>query len=423
MATKFDGKTPDGICWTYLRDKNGKVRKDGKGREMKSYTWRYRDPAGKSKQITSRNQQEVRTKRDEIRNQLNKGAYVDPRRADVTLREYSARWLTNRKPLVVHATWNSYRRYLNDGILPELGDYKLRALDASILETFLSGLRTKKTKHGTKLTAGTVKQYWTCLSMIIQDAIDKEILVRDPRKGVNTGKWDWAKKRYPFEPDEVDAITTAAADHSDFMGHLVTIALETGLRISELLGLCDDQIDWTDGKETLHVDRQLAQDEDKRWILKDPKSASSIRTIPLSVAAVKALRALLDAQPEQARTHTIPRSIEGTDLVDVTVRLVFAKPDGTPTTKAAADGRWKKIIKAACARSRGDEKTGIHRLRHTYAGNLIVAGVDLYVVSRMLGHRSIQVTEMFYAHLRPEILDTVRTVLNGATVTTLHAVA
>lgn len=61
---------------------------------------------------------------------------------------------------------------------------------------------------------------------------------------------------------------------------------------------------------------------------------------------------------------------------------------------------------------RGDEKTGIHRLRHTYAGNFIVAGVDLYVVSKMLGLRSIQVTEMFYAHLRPEILDAVRTVLN-----------
>jgi hypothetical protein len=71
---------------------------------MKSYTWRYRDAQGKSKQITSRNLQEVRTKRDEIRDSLNKGAYVDPRRADVTLREYAERWLTNRKPLVEHAT-------------------------------------------------------------------------------------------------------------------------------------------------------------------------------------------------------------------------------------------------------------------------------------------------------------------------------
>jgi integrase len=424
IATKFDGKTPDGIYWNYLRDTGGKIRKDSKGRALKSYTWRYRDAQDKSKQITSRNLQEIRTKRDEIRDLLNKGAYVDPRRADITLRAYSQRWLTNRKPLVVYETWDNYRRYLDDVILPELGDYRLRDLDASLLEAFVSGLRARKSSRGTKFTSGTVKQHWTCLSMIIQDAIDKEILVRDPRKGVNKGKWDWAKKRYPFEPHEIEAIQAAAYDHSAFMGNLVTIALETGLRIGELLGMCEDQIDWTDGKETLRVDRQLAQEEDKRRILKDPKSASSIRTVPLSVTAVKALRALLDAQPDEARTHTMPRSIGDSDPVEVTVRLVFAYPDGSPTTHAAAGCRWRKIIKAAGARPRGDERTGIHRLRHTYAGNLIVAGVDLYVVSKMLGHRSIQVTEMFYAHLRREVLDAVRTVLNGgATVTPLHAVA
>jgi integrase len=424
IATSFDGKTADGIYWSYLRGKNGKVRKDSKGREVKSYTWRYRDAQGKSKQITSRNLQDIRIKRDEIRDLLNKGAYVDPRRADITLRDYAERWVTNRKAIVGHSTWSKYRQYLDNAVLPELGDYRLRDLDPSLLEAFVSRLRNTKSRRGTKLTGGTVKQYWTCLSMIIQDAIDKGILVRDPRNGVNKGKWDWAKKRYPFEPHEVEAIKAAAYDHSDFMGNLVTIAAETGMRIGEILGTCEDQIDWTDGKETLRVDRQLARHEDGRLILKDPKSASSIRTVPLSVAAVKALRALLDAQPEQARTHTMPRSINDGDPVPVTVRMVFARPDGTPTTHEAAGCRWRKIVKAAGARPRGDEKTGIHRMRHTYAGNLIVAGVDLYVVSKMLGHRSIQVTEMFYAHLRPEVLDTVRTVLNGgATVTTLHTAA
>jgi integrase len=222
----------------------------------------------------------------------------------------------------------------------------------------------------------------------------------------------------------IAAASAAAYEHSGFMGCLVTIAKDTGLRIGELLGLREDQIDFTDGKEILHVDRQLTQDETKQWVLADPKSKSSIRDVPLSVATVKALRALLDAQPEQARTHTMPRIVEDGDPTDVTVRLVFAKPDGTPTTRAAVEGRWRKIVKNAGTRPHGGEQCGIHRVRHTYAGNLIAAGVDLYVVSKMLGHRSIQVTEAFYAHLRREALDTVRTVLNGgATITPLHAVA
>jgi integrase len=260
--------------------------------------------------------------------------------------------------------------------------------------------------------------------MMIQDAIDKNILARDPRKGVKKGQWEWAKKRYPFESDDMVAIVDSAYEHSTFMGNLVTLSKETGLRIGELLGLCEDQIGWIKGKETLHVDRQLAQDENKKWVLADPKSTSSVRDVPLSIVAVKALRGLLDAQPEEAKAHTMPRIIDDGEPTDVTVHLVFAKPDGSPTTKGAVEGRWRKITEAAGVRSSNGEKCGIHRVRHTYAGDLIAAGVDLYVVSKMLGHRSIQVTEAFYAHLRREVLDTVRAVLNGgATVTPLRAAA
>lgn len=426
MASEFDGKI-EGFEWRYLRDKGGKIRKDKKGRELKSYTWRYRDPAGASRQVTRRKIEDLRAKRDEIRDQLNKHAYVDPRRAEVTLRVYAASWLANRKALVGHNTWDSYQRYLNLAILPQLGDYRLCDLDATVLETFVCGLRGTKTRRGTTITSSTVKQYWTCLSMIIQDAINKGILVLDPRNGVNKGKWDWAKKRYPFAPEDMTAIETAAYDHSDFMGCLVTLAKETGLRIGEIMGLCEDQFDFTRGREVLHVDRQLCQDADKRWILADPKSTSSVRDVPLSIAAVKAARTLLDAQPQEARTHTMPRKIGDKTAKDVTVRLVFAKDDGSPTTTPAVTGRWRKIVKTAGVYRDGDEN-GIHRVRHTFAGNLIASGVDIYVVSKMLGHRSIQVTEMFYAHLRREVIDTVRTVLNGGatnatrpTVTSLRA--
>lgn len=422
MASDFDGKTADGFEWRYLRTGDGKVRKDKKGREMKSYTWRYRDAAGASRQVTRRKIEDLRSKKTEISNALKTHTYVDPRRAAVPLREYAAGWLANVKSRVKHSTWKSYDRYLKNAILPQLGDHRLCDLDATILETFVSRLRETTSRRGNTLTSGTVKQYWTCLSMIIQDALAKGILARDPRAGMNKGKSEWAKKRYPFEPEDMAAIETAAYDHSTFMGCLVTLKKETGLRISELLGLCRYQIDLTPGHETLHVDRQLTQDKDKRWILGPPKSASSIRDEPLSIAAVNAAQTLLDAQPESARTHTMPRIVGDADPQDVTVRLLFAQHDGSPTTTAAVGGRWRKIVKAAgIADQRG---TGIHRVRHTFAGNLIADGVDLYIVSKMLGHRSIQITEAFYAHLRREVIDNVRAILNRrATVTPLRPAA
>ena len=45
----------------------------------------------------------------------------------------------------------------------------------------------------------------------------------------------------------------------------------------------------------------------------------------------------------------------------------------------------------------------IHNLRHTFASHLVMSGTDLYTVSKLLGHSSIAVTQM-YAHLAPDYL-------------------
>ena len=58
---------------------------------------------------------------------------------------------------------------------------------------------------------------------------------------------------------------------------------------------------------------------------------------------------------------------------------------------------YKKIAKVAGVDS------FLHKLRHTFASQLVQNGVELYTVSKLLGHRSIQVTEI-YAHLAPQTL-------------------
>jgi site-specific recombinase XerD len=73
-------------------------------------------------------------------------------------------------------------------------------------------------------------------------------------------------------------------------------------------------------------------------------------------------------------------------------------------------GRWigrhsqlGKIIKKYIRKAKLDERYTAHSLRHTFASHLVMQGVDLYTVSKLLGHASVKMTER-YAHLRPELL-------------------
>ncbi|OQA92180.1 MAG: Tyrosine recombinase XerD [Elusimicrobia bacterium ADurb.Bin231] len=63
----------------------------------------------------------------------------------------------------------------------------------------------------------------------------------------------------------------------------------------------------------------------------------------------------------------------------------------------------RKIMKKA-----GIPGSSFHTLRHTFASSLAIAGVDLYRISKLLGHSSIKTTEI-YAHLQPsDLIETIK---------------
>jgi site-specific recombinase XerD len=90
---------------------------------------------------------------------------------------------------------------------------------------------------------------------------------------------------------------------------------------------------------------------------------------------------------------------------------VFTDPDGTPYNSI------RRAYQSALKHSRLGHHT-IHDLRHTFASQLVMAGVDLRTVAKLMGHRTIQVT-MRYAHLAPDHLrsavERLDDAINGAT--------
>lgn len=172
---------------------------------------------------------------------------------------------------------------------------------------------------------------------------------RDGRRRFNAWRTARGYKTLPDYPTYPDHITP-----------ITLLAVNTGLRRGELLGLTWGDVDLVGALVTV-------------------RGASAktglTRYVPLNAEAVRVLKAW---QPDEAKAD----------------KPVFPGPDGGPmfSLKTA----WEKVAKAAKL-----EDFTFHDLRHTFASKLVQAGVDLNTVRELLGHADIKMT-LRYAHLAPE---------------------
>jgi len=170
---------------------------------------------------------------------------------------------------------------------------------------------------------------------------------------------------------------------------LVILAAGTGMRQGEALGLTVDRIDFL--RRVVRVDQQLLSVPGREPFLAPPKTAASVRTIPLPQVVIDALAAHLAAYPPSA------------------AGLVFTTGTGAPVRRSSFGDVWRAAVKAAGA----PPGTGIHQLRHYYASLLIRHGESVKVVQARLGRASASQTLDTYSHLWPDSDDRTRTAVDS----------
>ena len=148
---------------------------------------------------------------------------------------------------------------------------------------------------------------------------------------------------------------------------MVVLALNTGLRLGELLGLQWDDCD-------LVARRILVRRSSWHGVVGTPKSGRQ-REVPLNGRAVTALK-----------EH---RHLRGP--------WVFCQEDGA----ALVQHHCRPVLRRACKRA-GMREVQWHALRHSFASHLVMCGEPLKAVQELLGHASIEMT-MRYAHLSPDV--------------------
>jgi integrase len=332
------------------------------------------DGKRRRKYVYARTEAGAVTKRDDLRRQLQLGVNLaaPPR----TVEAWLAEWLANVK---AHdgtraSTLRRNREVVNTHLIPGLGRIKLDKLTPRDVQGLVASLR------GKVAPATVIKVHG--VRVALSDAERLDLISRNVAKAAKPPALGRNERR-ALTPD--DARHLLIAMKGKRFEPLFVVALSTGLRRGELLGLHWSDVDALRG--TLFV-RQTLQRVEGRLQFVQPKTHRSTRAVPLSVLA---LRALERQRVQQARDRLAAGELwEPHDLV-------FASTIGTPLEPRNVNRAFYGMRADA-----GLPWLRLHDLRHAFATILIDQGEELRTVMELLGHSTIRLTADTYGHVLAE---------------------
>lgn len=320
-------------------------------------------------------QEDAKNKLREMLNEIAKGH--DPHTKSVRLSEYLDDWLERIKS---HRSPNTHARYASAvvaHIKPDaIASMKIADIRVKHLNAFFDRCASAEARPPTVLNIRAT------LSSAFQQAVRDERIHENPVRKTSAPRQRHKQIRFLTQP-EVAKLVKKAAGHE--LEALILTAVYTGMRLSELLGLTWDRVDFKKG--TMTVDRQL-QRHDKRFYLAPLKTRGGRRSMTMAAAVAEKLKALKGA--EVMRDKDIPQPVPG---------LVFVTEAGQPHHRKTILERTNALMDDA-----GVPQIGFHALRHTCASILINGGADALRVQRQLGHSSVRMTLETYSHLFEERL-------------------
>jgi len=296
-----------------------------------------------------------------------------------TLADFLERWLSDVvRPSVRPRTHTSYEQLVRLHLKPALGRLPLVKLTPEHVQQFMND------KLGAGLSARTVQYLRAVLRRALSQALRWNLVARNVATLVDPPK---AKRKAVrvMSPDEVSLFLDAAKGQR--FEPLLIVAISTGLRQGELLGLRWEDVDLP--ASVIHV-RHAVQRINSKLTLTEPKTERSRRTIRLPQIAAKAL------QTQRARQNE-ERLAAGGRWNDL--GFVFGTSIGTPLDARNLTRHFARVLTRA-----GLPRLKFHSLRHSCASLLLTQHVPARAVMELLGHSEIRLTMDTYSHVMPQLM-------------------
>lgn len=171
----------------------------------------------------------------------------------------------------------------------------------------------------------------------------------------------------------------------------IYVLFNTGIRISELMGLTESDIDFDNGR--LRITRQIHRKNKKEYYIEATKTSSGERYVPMTGDVMECFRRIIDK-----------RNIPDTEpVVDGVSGFLFLCEDGMPMNYVHWDGYFTSI----CKKYNQTHETQMpnvtpHICRHTFCTKMAKKGMNPKILQYIMGHSNISVTLDVYTHINSE---------------------
>lgn len=285
---------------------------------------------------------------------------------EMTVRELASEWLYVTKNRIKESTEANYRMKLDKHILPAFGDKNCNMLTVKDIYSFIE--RKIKSGLSTRYVADIIVLFksifrYACREYAIRNVLDSIIMPKSKKTEV---------KVLSKEQQRILSVYLNSSRDLTTLG--IAISLYTGLRIGELCALQWQDIDIKSKTLTVRKTIQRIQvvggKKKTKLVITEPKSANSMRTIPIPECLVSIIN----------------------EFVDESSAFVLSG-NTKPIEPRTMQNRFKRVLDNAKLPS-----INYHSLRHAFATGAIEIGFDIKTLSEILGHSSVEVTLNRYIH-------------------------
>jgi integrase len=299
--------------------------------------------------------------------------------ASMVFKEWLDFWLENYKKLnLKQKTYEVYERFIILHISPSnLGQITLKKITSMHIQRLIND----KYKGG--LSTASIRKMFNIIKQALQKAVDGNMLLKNPASSVELPEHK-QKDIEVFTMEEQERFFEFAKD--DVLYDLFVIAVDTGIRLGELLAINWQDVDLKD--ETISITKNLIfvkdyyNESDKKNILKIqdvPKTKASIRKVPLTQRSLYILKKRKIAANSHAET-------------------VFLTSNRRYLSPRNVERSFCRIVAKAKL-----PNCNFHSLRHTYATRMFEIGTSAKIVSEILGHSKVSHTLDIYTHVIPSL--------------------